>query len=158
MSRPPRRITVQGSLSRPADAAHPGFLGTGWSFPPTFTRQTASVAMVSGDVDIRESLWIILITRLGERVMLPTFGTLLFDEVFTALTATTAEEMAKMVSDAIIEWEPRVTVLDVAVTANDAETGRVDISIDYEVRQTNSRSNLVLPYYLLEATLSRPRS
>lgn len=133
--------------------SYPGFLGRGWSFPPSFNRNSASVDMASGDLDIRESLWIILSTRLGERIMLPTFGCTL--PVFSTLTTTTANAMAAMVSDAIIQWEPRVDVEAVAVTQQEL-AGWVEISIDYLVRQTNTRSNLVFPYYLIEATLAPP--
>lgn len=135
----------------------PAFLGRGWSFPPTFNRVSCTVAMASGDADIRQSLWIILSTSLGERVMLPTFGCDLISKVFTALTTTTANAIASMVTRAIIDWEPRVTVESVTVT--DAElAGWIDISIDYIVRQTNSRSNLVFPFYRMEATLPPPPS
>jgi len=44
----------------------PAFLGTGWSFPPTFTRRGADVALVSGVEDIHQSLQILLSPRLGE--------------------------------------------------------------------------------------------
>lgn len=133
--------------------SYPGFLGRGWSFPPSFDRKTASVDMASGDLDIRESLWIILTTRLGERVMLPTFGCTL--PVFSTLTTTTANAMAAMVGDAIIQWEPRVDVEAVTVTQQEL-AGWVDISIDYLVRRTNTRSNLVFPYCVIEATLAPP--
>jgi phage baseplate assembly protein W len=154
--RPPHSLIVKGSTLRETTEAYPGFLGNGWSFPPTFDRQSAAVTMVPGDADIKESLWIILATTLGDRVMLPTFGCNLIEQVFVSLTATTANAMASMVSNAIIEWEPRVTVLSVAVIENEAEIGYVDIAIDYMVRQTNTRSNLVFPYYVLEATLHTP--
>ncbi len=50
------------------------FLGTGWSFPPAFTKGGAEVEMVSGAEDIHQSLQILLSTRLGERVMQDEFG------------------------------------------------------------------------------------
>lgn len=138
-----------------ASEAYPSFLGRGWTFPPSFDRTTASVVMASADQDIRESLWIILSTNLGERIMLATFGSGLWSQVFTALTPTTANEIAHMVSNAIIQWEPRVQVEDVSVDAG-AKAGWVDISILYFVRQTNTRSNLVYPFYLQEPALPAP--
>jgi uncharacterized protein len=135
---------------------YPSFLGCGWSFPPTFTRRTASVAMVAGDFDIRESLWILLSTSIGERIMLATYGCDLMSKVFTSLTATTANEIASMVGNAITAWEPRVTVGNISVVEDNETQGWLNISIDYVVRQTNSRANLVYPFYLLEATLPPP--
>jgi len=144
---------------RPAgyDPVNPAFLGRGWSFPPTFNHVTSTVAMAVGDVDIREALWILLSTALGERIMLATFGCDLLSKVFTTLTTTTANEIATMVTRAITEWEPRVTVENVVVTESELD-GWLNISIDYFVRQTNSRSNLVFPFYRLEATLPPPPS
>lgn len=132
---------------------YPTFLGRGWSFPPSFSRRTASVAMVAGDLDIRESLWILLSTSIGERIMLATYGCDLMSKVFTSLTTTTANEIASMAGNAITAWEPRVTVEHVSVLENLDAQGWLNISIDYFVRQTNSRGNLVYPFYLLEATL-----
>ncbi len=150
MSLPPGPRDAQGVV-------YPAFLGRGWSFPPTFNRLDASVVMASGDQDIRQALWIILSTSPGERVMLPTFGCDLMSKVFTSLTTTAANEIAAMVTRAIIEWEPRVTVEKVAVTEG-TQDGWLDISIDYVVSQTNTRSNLVYPFYRLEATLPPPPS
>jgi uncharacterized protein len=136
--------------------AYPSFLGRGWSFPPHFVRHNRSVAMAAGDVDIRESLWILLSTSLGERVMLATYGCDLVSQVFTRLTATTANEIANMVTNAIVQWEPRVTVESVVVTDSADGSGWLQISIDYLVRQTNARSNLVYPFYRREATIPAP--
>ena len=45
------------------------FLGKGWAFPPVFHTGVSPTAMVSDEEDIRQSLHIILSTRLGERVI-----------------------------------------------------------------------------------------
>jgi phage baseplate assembly protein W len=136
--------------------APPAFLGRGWSFPPNFDRHAASVVMVSGDVDIRQSLWILMSTGLGERIMLAPYGCDLLPQVFRSLSATMAGAVSLMVKNAIVEWEPRVVVDRVAVTEGNDGSGGLDISIDYTVRQTNSRSNLVFPYYRREATIPGP--
>jgi phage baseplate assembly protein W len=148
----PYRRRTPPSSGGPDDAPYPAFLGRGWAFPPTFDPITHRVAMAAGDEDIRESLHILLGTSLGERVMLATYGCDLISKVFTTLTTTTANEIAAMVTRAIIEWEPRVDVENVTVSDNTL-AGWIAISIDYCVRQTNTRSNLVFPFYKLEATL-----
>ena len=61
------------------------FLGTGWSFPPEFSSENKSVKTVSGIEDINQSLHILLNTKLGERVMLPNYGSSLSDFVFEGL-------------------------------------------------------------------------
>jgi phage baseplate assembly protein W len=49
------------------------FLGTGWSFPPTFHTESKGIRMVSDEEDIKQSIDIFLGTRLGERDMRPEY-------------------------------------------------------------------------------------
>lgn len=133
----------------PTDQA---FLGTGWSFPPTFTPGGADVALVSGAEDIQQSLQILLSTRLGERVMQDEFGCdlqgVLFEEVDQSLINT----VNSMIADAILYHEPRITLDQLDVTESPAEQGLLLISLEYTVRSTNSRFNMVYPFYINEAT------
>ncbi len=135
---------------------YPAFLGTGWSFPPSFARNTASVVMVSDVEDIKQCLWILFSTNLSERVMLASYGSSLWKKVFAALTTTMANEVRDLIAKAILIWEPRIDVERIGVDQLDPEHGILAISIDFVVRQTNVRSNLVYPFYLQEATLPPP--
>jgi uncharacterized protein len=129
------------------------FLGTGWSFPPTFDRRNATVAMTGGVVNIRQSLWVLLSTTIGERIMLASYGTNLQAWVFSSLTETMANQITAMVAKAILEWEPRVNVTSIDIVELDPLNGKLGISIDFMIIQTNTRANLVYPFYLNEATL-----
>lgn len=132
------------------------FLGTGWSFPPTFERQRATVRMSSDDLNIKQCLRVLFATAIGERLMLATYGTSLGMNVFDALTTTIANDIRSTILKAILDWEPRIDVLGVEIRELSALDGRLAIEVDFIVRQTNSRSNLVYPFYLNEATLARP--
>lgn len=134
------------------------FLGTGWSFPPTFDASQAppTVVMSSGDANIKQCLWVLFSTSIGERIMAATYGTGLRLKVFDALTETLINDIRSLILKAILDWEPRVDVLRVDVTPIDPLSGEVAILVDYVVRQTNARSNLVYPFYLNEATLAPP--
>lgn len=132
----------------------PAFLGTGWGFPPTFSRHPLGVGMVAGVEDIRESLRILFATARGERVMLPGYGCDLWQMVFRALTTTLTTEIRDVLATAILRWEPRIDVEAIAVRRDDATAGLVWIEVDFTVRQTNNRANLVYPFYLTEATLA----
>jgi phage baseplate assembly protein W len=134
-------------------AANKDFLGTGWSFPPTFDQLGYTVDMVSNDQDIHESLWILFSTKLGERVMVPDYGTGLWKTIFRILTTTLMSQMKSMVKQAILNWEPRVDVNEVQVQPDADVAGLVLINVTYTVRKTNSRSNIVYPFYLTEATI-----
>jgi len=132
------------------------FLGNGWKFPPVFSKESAAVEMVSAADDIRESLWILLSTSPGERLMVPEFGCALWRMVFEKLDPTTITEMEELVRRAILNWEPRVDVDAVTVEADPAVEGLVRIDVTYTIRRINTRSNLVFPFYVNEATIAPP--
>jgi phage baseplate assembly protein W len=130
------------------------FLGTGWSFPPEFVKNSKnSVVLVSGEADVRQSLWLILSTTLGERIMLPQFGSQIWEMVFQGIDTTLLTQLQEMVRQAILEWEPRVDVASVDVQPSATLEGVVTIAVDYVIRKTNSRSNLVYPFYISEGTI-----
>jgi phage baseplate assembly protein W len=133
--------------------AESSFLGTGWSFPPTFSQQTFSVDLVSDDQDIRESLWILFCTTIGERMMLPDYGSLLWKMVFQNITNTLMTQLADIVRQAILYWEARIDVDDVAVQPDSSVAGLVLITVSYTIRKTNARNNLVFPFYIQEGTI-----
>ena len=137
-----------------ADLAQIPFLGRGWSFPPRFSGMMQAVEMVAGDSDIHESLIVLLSTDQGERVMVPTYGCDLHRFVFADLTTSLITEIGDTVATAILRWEPRIELIAVTVTPDADEPARLDIAVDYLVRRTNVRSNLVYPFYLTEATLA----
>ncbi|MEA2822599.1 MAG: uncharacterized protein QOJ86_4603 [Bradyrhizobium sp.] len=141
-----------------ASTSDPSFLGTGWSFPPTFSREVLGVETVSGLADIRESLQILFSTAQGERIMLPDYGCDLWRMVFHDLTTTLTTRLRDMVEQAIVLWEPRIDVLSVTADADPERDGLVNIGVEFTVRRTNTRSNFVYPFMLGEATLVRPES
>lgn len=134
-------------------AVNKDFLGTGWSFPPAFSTVDYSVEMVSDEHDIRESLWILFSTRLGERIMAPQYGTDIWRMVFRAMNTTLATQLKNMIYQAIVNWEPRIEVEDIEVERAATTEGLIMIGVDYMIRRTNTRWNLVYPFYLTEATI-----
>ena len=122
------------------------FLGVGWSFPVEVDAD-GRIHLAQYEESIRQAIWIILSTARGERMMRPDFGCGIHNLVFAVNSAETAGRVANEVREALLYWEPRIDVLDVGVTPGD--TGDVLlIQIDYRVRTTNSRFNLVYPFYL----------
>jgi phage baseplate assembly protein W len=129
------------------------FLGRGWSFPPEFNDQLREPVMVSDEEDISQSLWILLKTSPGERLMLPEYGCNLRKFVFTGIDATSIALMKEMISTAIIKFEARIDLNELVINTDNVLDGLVLIEIQYTIRTTNSRSNLVYPFYLNEGTL-----
>jgi Bacteriophage baseplate protein W len=127
------------------------FLGRGWTFPIAVD-STGGIALSEYENDIREALRIILLTSKGERVMRPDFGASLHDFVFESMSGTTIGRVQAAVTDALIEWEPRIQVIAVNVEPEHGEIGKLLIDIEYRVRATNNRFNFVFPFYLKEQT------
>lgn len=126
------------------------FLGTGWSFPPTFTSN--GLVTVSAEQDIYESLWILLSTTPGERVMQPAYGCGLKAHVFDNLDESSFAVMRNLVEKAILFFEPRVTVENIDINDEESLEGKIQLNIVYRVRSTNNRYNLVYPFYIYEAS------
>jgi phage baseplate assembly protein W len=131
----------------------PSFLGTGWSFPPIFDNIAKAVVMVRDEEDIQQSLAIILSTKLGERIMQPDFGCNLIDFVFGELDNSLLGEIEGEVTNALTQQEPRIDVDVIDINQDPNNLGLLLININYVVRSTNTRSNMVYPFYLNEATL-----
>ena len=124
------------------------FLGLGWNFPPGLDSGGQIELATSGDDGVRQSIWTILATSPGERVMRPGFGCGLNDLVFGVNNAATATAVAATVRQALATWEPRIDVLDVWAVPDTARPSVLLIEINYQIRSTNSRYNLVYPFYL----------
>ncbi|HEV7761703.1 MAG TPA: GPW/gp25 family protein [Acidimicrobiales bacterium] len=124
------------------------FLGRGWDFPVRLDDHRQLRMTPDGEEGVRQSIWMILSTSPGERVMRPDFGCGLHDLVFGVNNAGTATAVARAVRQALAVWEPRIDVLDVFAAPDPAEPNLLLIEINYQVRSTNSRFNLVYPFYL----------
>jgi phage baseplate assembly protein W len=128
------------------------FLGRGWDFPPIFDNQGEAVAMLEAYDDIQSSLGLLLATATGERVMQPTFGCNMEELVFESLDTTLKTFMKDKIFTAILYHEPRVNLLDVIFHEEQLNEGLILIEIVYQVRGTNSRKNMVFPFYKTEAS------
>jgi uncharacterized protein len=126
------------------------FLGRGWSFPPAFSKSEKEVQMLDGEADVQSSIEIILSTEFGERVLLPGFGWNRDRWLFESLSTTSATVMQKEIEKALLVYEPRIDINEVELLPDQTEMGRINILVDYTVRSTNTRYNLVYPFYLTE--------
>jgi phage baseplate assembly protein W len=133
------------------------FLGTGWSFPPEFDLDKGGVVMVPDEQDIWESLQVILSTAPGERIMFPKFGCGIRQMVFDTVNTTFITQLKDLIRFSILHYEPRIILNDVTINGSDPNDGMLQIRLDYTIRKTNSRSNLVYPFYLREGTNIAPQ-
>jgi phage baseplate assembly protein W len=131
----------------------PAHLGVGLAFPLAADPR-GGLATCAYDEDVRQAILIILGTNPGERVMRPDFGAGLRDFVFESIDATTMHRVQTRVQEALIDWEPRIDVVQVDVTMDPAVRHLLKIQITYRVRASNSLTNLVYPFYLGEGEKS----
>ena len=130
----------------------PSFLGKGWSFPPSFSANGTGLAMVEDNQDIQQSMQIILSTSTGERGMLANFGCNLNQFLYEEMDQSLANNLSDAVKTALLYSERRIDVINVAVDESQEVAGLLLITITYQVRATNSRYNMVYPYYINEGS------
>lgn len=133
----------------------PTFLGRGWGFPPRFAG--GQVRMAEDETDIHESLRILFSTLPGERVLRPDYGLDVSPMLFEPLSTTVRSLLEDRIRTTLLVHEPRIKVVELVVDDSQALAGLLLIRLDYTVRSTNSRFNLVYPYYLGDANELRDR-
>ena len=121
------------------------FLGTGWSFPPEFRGD--GVVMTADEDDIRASLTVLFRTAPGERFLQPKYGLDVSEELFEPLSTTMQTALVDRARLAILLHEPRIDLVDLRIDNPDPNGGLLSIFVEYVVRATNSRFNLVFPFY-----------
>ena len=125
-----------------------GFLGSGWAFPVRLAADGTVARSAEPDGAVNDAIQMILSTVPGERVMHPDYGCTIQDHVFAPVDAGTIGRVSQAVQEALMEWEPRIDVLDVTTTADPANPRLLSVAITYQVRSSNSRVNLVYPFHL----------
>jgi phage baseplate assembly protein W len=128
------------------------FIGSGWGFPVR-TDAIGSIALVSREREIEESIRLILGTAVGERPMRPEFGCRINEYVFAPADATTAGLIAYDVRRSLLRWEPRIDVGDVVVEPDPDDPATLYISVHYTIPRTNDPRNLVFPFYTIPPEL-----
>lgn len=126
------------------------FLGKGWSFPPTFDANSGKLEISEAEQDINESLQILLTTRIGERIMQPRYGCNLDDYVFENINRTFITFIYDLVESAILYFEPRIDLENVLIRQDNVVEGMLEIEVVYRIRSTNTRANVVFPFYKTE--------
>ena len=123
------------------------FLGTGVAFPPQIDPATGRFKMSDGDQSVKESIYLILMTQVSERLTRPDFGTNTASYVFMDVNQTELTIMERDLTDSILLQEPRISRVSIS-TNMEAQQGYIMINIDYTLAQNNRRGNLVFPFYL----------
>lgn len=122
-------------------------IGSGFAFPMQIDA-LGGAELSSDDENIRQSMMCIIGTAPGERMMRPTFGCAIHDILFEPNTAVTAAKIEYEVKRSLTEFEPRIGDVEVSAHPDDSEQSRMNVTISYTIRKTNTKANLVYPFYL----------
>lgn len=122
------------------------FLGEGWQFPVNSKNKKLSAS--EGKQNIEESILIILRTSKGERAMRPDFGCEISELLFSHQGSATTTMVSYYVQQALEQWEPRIEVSSVKAVFDQEKNDVLNINIDYKIKSTNTKENLVYPFYL----------
>lgn len=134
------------------DSVGKEFMGRGWGFPIRVQKETGCIDSVEYERDIEQSIFLILSTARGERLMRADFGCGIHDLVFGVVNTALITRVRQTVTDALRKYEARIDLIKVNVDSANIALGRLDVAIDYRVRTTNQSGNYVFPFYFKEAT------
>ncbi len=126
------------------------FLGTGWSFPIKFDFQQKENQLVSNAECISQNIWMLLSTRQGERPMFPEYGHQLYLMSFEVMSQTLIYRIKEHLKYIFMMHEPRITLEEIDINVDEKHANVIYIHLYYLIRSTNTRTNMVFPYYLIE--------
>src|SRR5262252_6929200 len=125
------------------------YLGVGWKCALQVTH-AGTISPARFEQRIEESIYLILSTAKGERVMLPDFGCDIHELVFGVNNPTNIAVITQSVRQALVTFESRIDVLDISTETDPEVQNLLLIRINYRVRSNNARGNLVYPFYITE--------
>lgn len=125
------------------------FLGKGWRFPVA-VNLTGGISSSQFEENVRESIFVVLGTAPGERVMRPDFGCRIHDLMFAPNNDETAARAEYYCEEALYKYEPRIDAVKCHAQPNRDEPNRLDIRITYQIVGQQTKKNLVYPFYLLK--------
>ena len=125
------------------------FLGRGMKFPPQVNPANGRFVTSEDHQNVKESIYLILMTQKTERMMRPNFGSRASTYVFEQTDRSMLTLMASALENDIVTNEPRVENVSVDLDYS-SKPGVLFVNITYYVRGENVRENMVFPFYLGE--------
>jgi len=119
----------------------PDPLGQGLSFPPRVGAD-GRLAWSVGEDNVRESIRVILMTEVGERLMREEFGCGLRQYLFEPNNVATRQRIQDSIVNSITRWESRVSLDAVTVDPDDNDPRRVNIVVLFRLIATQSASRI----------------
>ena len=127
------------------------FLGKGMKFPPQVNSATGRFVTVSEEESVKESIYLILMTQQTERPLRPDFGSNIMSYAFMDQNLTQLTMVSRTIRDQIARQEPRINDVQIRMDSGN-QNGVIYFNIAYTITSTNTRDNLVFPFYLNQTT------
>jgi phage baseplate assembly protein W len=123
------------------------FLGKGLRFPVSINLN-GGVSSSQLEENVRQSIFIILGTAPGERVMRPDFGCRIHDLMFAPNNEFTAARAEIFCEEAIYKFEPRIDKVACKAIPNPDQPNLLSLRVEYVISGATNAKNLVFPFYL----------
>lgn len=130
-------------------ASSDSILGRGIAFPPRIGSD-GRLAWSEGVQNVRDSIRIILLTDLQERLMRPTFGGGLRVLLFEPNTLATRRILEERTRRALERWEPRIRLDRVTAEPDPDDPQAAVVRIVYRIVATGDRERTSLSVQLGE--------
>lgn len=127
------------------------FLGQGIKFPIQVNKATGRFVMATEEESVKESVYLILMTQKTERWVRPEFGSNILSYTFMDTSLTRINMMARELENTILSQEPRISQVEVSVEPRLSQ-GCLIVNLSYLIAASNTRDNLVFPFYLYSET------
>lgn len=115
-------------------------LGRGIGFPPRIVN--GRMVWSEGEQNVRESIYLILMTEQRERLRLPSFGSGLGQFLFEPNTVSTRHLVADRITKALTRWEPRIVVESVTVEPDEEDLQAAIATVTYTLVATQSHERV----------------
>ncbi|CAM4280202.1 GPW/gp25 family protein [Pseudoalteromonas ostreae] len=129
------------------------FLGTGWGFPVRFQNPSSGPVMDSGETLLKQAIHLTLNTQVGERPLWPEMGSGLASYSFADANEQSLAQFRQEIATVLLNHEPRIILETIEFDSSELYDGVLLVQLNYVIRQTNSRSNMVFPFYLTEQSV-----
>lgn len=118
-------------------------VGRGIAFPPRLGPD-GRFRLSDGAQNVRETIQVILMTELRERVMLPGFGAGLRQFLFEPNVGATHALLVERARRALQRWEPRIRIDRLEVRADPEDPQAAVLTIAYRLVVTNQPDQVAL--------------
>lgn len=127
----PFNASAQGKNETQAVTGYSSTIGGGSVFVLSYTTEEQSISNLKN----------LILTRKGERIMHPDFGTRLYNTVFEQNTDNLIETIQTELEDDIKYWLPYITITKLQVTA-DIDNYSISISLVFKVSERGANQTI----------------